>query len=177
MNKTIEIKATGEKINFIKTSHDTNGQFVETLVTLPASGEGPRAHRHVLQTECFEAIEGQLGLDCGKKKIVLQPGQSFTVPANKFHRCYSVDGKDIKFKATFNPALSIEYLLTEMFESSNRANSKEPSTFDACYIILQTKGEYFLSDFSELFQKTVFPVIVMIGKVLGKVKAKPNRIL
>lgn len=172
MDKTIELKATGETITFTKSTADTNGQFVETLVTLPSSGDGPPAHRHVFQTEFFEAIDGKLGLDCGDEKVVLEPKQSFTVPANTLHRCYSVGGKEIKFKATFTPALSIEYLLTEMFAACNRKNSKDPSAFDACYILRQAKGEYYLGEFPPFVQKTIFPMTALFGKLFGLVKAK-----
>lgn len=175
MHKEIQIIATGEKIKFLKTGPDTNGEYVETITTLPASGAGPRMHRHVVQTEYFEAIEGELGLECGGKKIVLRPGESFTVPENTLHKCYSVDGTDVKFKTIFKPALSIEYLLTEMFDSSNRNKEAEPNTFDAVYIINQTRNEYFLGDFPELFQRTVFPIIILFGKILNKIKARPNQ--
>lgn len=174
MHKEIKINATGETIVFIKTGKDTDGAYVETLNKLPASGAGPRTHRHVFQTEYFEAIDGNLGLDCGNEKIVLRPGESFTVPANTFHKCYSVDGQDIEFKTVFTRALSIEYLLTEMFESSNRNNSSEPTAFDACYIIRQTNDEYFLNDFSEFFQRNIFPLIIGIGKIFSLIKAKSN---
>lgn len=174
MDKIIQLKATGETITFTKSTTETNGQFVETLVTLPASGEGPPTHRHVLQSEMFEAIDGQLGLDCGDKKIVLEPGQSYTVPANTLHSCYSPNGKEIKFKATFTPALSIEYLLTEMFEACNRKNSKDPSAFDACFILRQAKGEYYLGDVPPFIQQTIFPLTAIFGKLFGLVKAKPK---
>ncbi|HEY5690184.1 MAG TPA: cupin domain-containing protein [Cyclobacteriaceae bacterium] len=172
MDKKIELKATGETITFTKSTVDV----AEMLVTLNASGDGPPSHRHVLQTELFEAIEGCLGLDCGDKRIVLDPGQSFTVPANTLHRCYSVDGKEIKFKATFKPALSIEYLLTEMFDACNRKQSKDPSVFDACYILLQTKGEYYLGEVPQFIQQTFFPMIAFFGKLFGFVKAKPKTV-
>lgn len=174
MDKKIELKATGETITFTKSTADTNGQYIETVVTLPASGDGPPAHRHVFQTEIFEAIEGRLGLDCSDKKVVLEPGQSFTVPANTLHRCYSVDGIAIKFKATFTPALSIEYILIEMFDACNRINSKDPSIFDACYILRQAKGEYFLGEIPPFVQKTIFPMTAILGKLIGLVKAKPK---
>ena len=170
MKKIIELKATGETITFIKSTVDT----AEMIVTLPASGEGPPAHRHVLQTEVFEAIDGRLGLDCGDKKVVLEIGQSFTIPANTLHRCYAVDGKAISFKATFTPALGIEYFLTELFEACNRKNSKNPSVFDICYILRQIKGEYYLGDVPPVIQHTVFPTIAIFGKLLGLVKAKPK---
>lgn len=171
MNKIIEMKATGEIITFVHSSADC----VEMLVTLPASGEGPPAHRHVLQSEKFEAVKGRLGLDCGDSKIVLEPGQSFTVPVNTFHRCYAVGGEEANFKASFSPGLSIEYLLTEMFAASNRKNAKEPSPFDACYVLRQAKGEYYLKDFPLFIQQLLFPLIAMMGNLFGLVKANPNK--
>ena len=170
MDKKIELKATGETITFTKSTAD----FAEMIVTLPASGDGPPTHRHVLQTEIFEAIDGKLGLDCGDKKVVLEPGQTFTVPPNTLHRCYAVDGTAIKFKATFTPALSIEYLLTEMFDACNRKNSKDPSAFDACYILRQAKGEYYLGEVPQFIQQTIFPMTAIFGKLFGLVKAKPK---
>lgn len=172
MHKIIVLNATGETITFTKSTADTNGEYVEMLVTLPATGDGPPIHRHVFQTELFEAIDGKLGLDCASKKWVLEPGQSFTVPANTLHRCYAVEGKAIIFKATFKPAYSIEYLLTEMFEASNRKKSKDPSAFDACYILRQAKGEYYLGGFPSVVQQYIFPLIALIGKLFGIVKAK-----
>ena len=176
MAKIIELKSTGETITFTKSTADTGGKFVETIVTLPASGEGPPMHRHVLQTELFEAIDGKLGLDCGDKKIVLEPGQSFIVPLNTLHRCYSVENKEIKFKTIFTPALSIEYLLTEMFEASNRRNSKDPSPFDACYVLRQAKGEYYLGDIPVFIQWTIFPLLAIVGKLFGIIKAKSKAV-
>jgi mannose-6-phosphate isomerase-like protein (cupin superfamily) len=174
MAKKIELKATGKTITFIKTSDDTNGQFTEVLVTLNANGDGPPTHRHVFQTEMFEAIDGRLGLDCGNKKLILEPGQSFTVPSNTLHRCYSLDGKEITFRGIFSPACSIEYFLTEMFEACNRRNSKDPSAFDGCYILRQTRGEYYLGEVPTFVQQTIFPLIAVCGKLFGLVKAKPN---
>lgn len=176
MNKKIALNATGETITFTRSTADTHGEFVEMLVSLPASGEGPPLHRHVFQTEFFEAIDGKLGLDCAGRKLVLEPGQSFTVPANTLHRCYSVEGKAMTFKAIFKPACSIEYLLTEMFEASNRKTSKDPSAFDACYILRQAKGEYYLGEFPTFVQQLIFPLIAFTGKLFGLVKAKPKNI-
>lgn len=175
MDKKVELKATGEIVTFIKSASDTNGQFVEALVTLPTKNEGPPTHRHVFQSEFFEGIQGNLGIKYGDKNIILGPGESFTVPANTPHSFYSTNGSEIKFKVTFKPALSIEYLLTELMEACNRKNSKAPSVFDACYIIRQVKGEYFLADVPVFIQLTIFPMIAAFGKLFGLVKAKPKK--
>ncbi len=176
MPKTITLEATGESITFHRSAEETNGELVETIVTLPASGDGPPMHRHVLQSETFEAIDGRLGIDHGDKKIVLQPGEKYTVPANELHRCYSAEGKEIRFKATFSPALNIEYVLTEIFGSCNRKRSKDPSPFDACYVLRQAKGEYLLGDVPVFVQRTIFPMTAVFGKLFGLVKAKPMEV-
>jgi hypothetical protein len=69
IDKQIQLKATGETITFTKSTED----LVEMIVTLQASGDGPPTHRHVFQTEFFEAMEGKLGLDCADNKMVLEP--------------------------------------------------------------------------------------------------------
>ncbi len=168
MGNTIELLATGEKITFLSSST----QSIEMIVTLQGSGDGPPAHRHKLQEEFFVAIEGRLGLDCGDKKIILEPGESFTIPANTSHRCYAVDGKEIRFKATFTPTLHIEYFLTEMFAACNRNQSKDPKIFDACYILRQMKNEYGLEGVPPMVQALLFPVISFIGKAFRLVKAR-----
>lgn len=172
-HKTIELKASGETITFLKTTEETNGEYLEILVSFPA-GAGPATHKHSHQTELFESVEGKVGLDCGDDKIVLQPGESFEIPADTWHRSYSIDGDRIKFKAKLMPAASSEYMLTEMFAACNRQQSKEPSAFDACYILHQTNGDYYIGDMPVFVQKTLFPVVAWLGRLLGTVKARPR---
>ncbi|MDZ4824139.1 MAG: cupin domain-containing protein [Flavobacteriales bacterium] len=78
------------------------------IVTLNASGDGPSPHRHCLQDEFYQCLEGKLGVESDGKKIVLVPGRTFTVPKDAVHRCYSVGGTESKFNAVFTPALNIQ---------------------------------------------------------------------
>ena len=172
MEKTIVLNATGEAITFIEQAGHPSDRVAMMIVTLPAHAEGPALHRHVHQTEFFESLEGKLGIDYGDKRITLRPGESFEVPKNTLHRFYSTDGEALKFRATFTPPLHIEYILTEIFESCNRQNSKDPSVFDACHVLRQAKGEYFLGDVPTFVQKTIFLMTAIIGKVFGLVRAQ-----
>lgn len=175
MAKVIKINAIGETITFTKTTEETNGKFLEGFVSLPASGKGPPLHRHVFQTEYFETLEGKVGLDCNNEKVSLEPGQSYTVPENALHRCYALENEPAKLKFIFTPALNIEYILTEIFESCNRRNSPEPSIFDFCYVLQQAKGEYYLGDVPVWIQKTLIPLTARIGQIFGLIKANPKR--
>ena len=170
MNKQIKVNATGETITFFKTSADTNGEYVEMICTLPAGGQVPPKHIHTFQTEFFEATEGKLGLFIGDDKKVLEPGQTYKLPANTKHGFYTADNTDIKFKVVYKPALDIEWFLTEIFASMNRANSTTPSIFEASYILSQMNGQYYLAGIPMFVQKNIFPVLAAIGKTFGLVK-------
>ena len=172
MGKTIVLNATGETITFIDPKDHSKALVAEMIVTLPASAEGPALHRHVHQAELFESLEGNLGIDYGDKYITLRAGESFEVPKNTLHRFYSTDGEALKFRATFTPALNIEYILTEIFESCNRQNSKDPSAFDACHVLRQAKGEYYLGNVPPIIQNTIFPMTAVVGKIFGLVRAR-----
>lgn len=171
MNTKIELKATGEKVTFITTSDETQGEYLEVLVTLPADREGPPPHRHVRQSEHFVVIEGKTAIMCKGEKILLEPGQSFTVPANSLHTFHSADGTDIKLRITLTPALHFQYILTEIFDSCNRRKALRPSIFDATYVLNQARGEYLLGGIPAAVQKYIFPIISFVGKAFGLVKA------
>ncbi len=156
MSKQIVLEATGEMITFVKTAADTNGEFVEAIAFLPAGGEGPPPHRHPLQNEEFEVIDGRVSVECDGKKQELGKGQTFLVPANSLHRFYSSDSNEVKLKASFQPGLNIEYLLTEIFAACNRRQSKDPSPFDGSYILSQVRSEYYLGDVPIFVQNMFF---------------------
>ena len=63
-----------------------------------------------------------------------------------------------------------------MFEASNRRNSKDPSPFDACYVLQQAKGEYYLGDIPVFIQWTIFPLLAVVGKLFGIAKAKSKAV-
>jgi quercetin dioxygenase-like cupin family protein len=172
MSRLIELTATGESIEITKSSADTGGAYLEGIVRIKANGEGPPKHRHPLQTEEFTVLEGKLIVECNSDKHELSAGQSFTVPANAAHRFYSADGKEVSFRAIVKPALHLEYFIAEIFEASNRNNSKAPGPFDAAYILGQMKGEYYLTDVPVFIQKTIFPVMAFVGRITGLVKAR-----
>lgn len=170
MNKQIKVNSTGESITFIKTSADTNGEYLEMICTLPAARQGPPKHIHTFQTEFFEATEGKLGLFVGDHNKVLEPGQAYELPANTKHGFYTADNTDIKFRVVYKPALDIEWFMTEIFASMNRANSTKPSIFEASYILSQLNGQFYLAGIPIFAQKIFFSIFSAIGKLFGLVK-------
>ena len=165
--KSIQLKASGETITFIKTGKDTNGAFTEVICTLPGGQKGPPRHIHPLQDEDFGVIEGKLGLFADGKKIVLEQGQSFKVAANTTHTFFNPCNTEIKFIATYKPALNIDYFLVQSFNLLNElSNPKKPSLqtiVDFEYILNEIPGQ-FRSAGLPTFMLTIFAAICKLFK-------------
>ena len=78
--QTIENPVSGEKITFIQTSADTDGELLEIELELSPDGAVPGAHIHPEQEERFEVMGGTMAFRMGLKKNVAGPGEVVTVP-------------------------------------------------------------------------------------------------
>ena len=88
---------------FIQTSAESGGSVTEVDLTLKPGGGNP-FHYHKTYTETFTPLEGDLGLYAGKnQKLIIKPGETYTVPANKLHRFFNPGETEIKFKVTLHP--------------------------------------------------------------------------
>lgn len=170
--KTITLKSTGESITFVKTGKDTDGAFTEIICTIPTGQEGPPPHIHPLQDEIFEVIEGKLELTAKGKKIVLEEGQSFNVTANTAHTFSNPLDRETKFRATYKPALDIDYMLVQGFESLNSQSNPDKPSFqmivDFDYILKQIHGQYKFAGAPGI----IFSVFAAIVKLFIKPKVK-----
>ena len=170
--KSIKLKASGETITFIKTGKDTDGAFTEVICTLPGGQKGPPRHIHPLQDEDFGVIEGKLELSAYGKKIVLEQGQSFNVTANTAHTFFNPCDTEIKFMATYKPALNIDYFLVQSFEVLNKlSNPKKPSLqtiVDFEYILNQIPGQFAPAG----LLRFVLTILAAIGKLFKTPKVK-----
>jgi mannose-6-phosphate isomerase-like protein (cupin superfamily) len=170
--ENITLNTINETIFFSKTSDQTNGAYLELIVTLPFINTGPLLHLHPFQAKYFRCIEGELIVDLVKNKVKLKPGESYTVPLNIAHTCYPSSTSGAKFKIIYTPALNFEYIVKELFASSNRRGAGHASIFDVAYVFTQCRGEFFAANYPILLQKIAFPILAMLGKLMGKINAK-----
>jgi quercetin dioxygenase-like cupin family protein len=108
--QTIENPVSGEKITFIQTSADTDGELLEIELELSADGAVPGAHIHPEQEERFEVLEGTISFRMGLKKVVAGPGDVVTVPAGKVHAFKNAGEDTAKVRVQVRPALAMEQL-------------------------------------------------------------------
>ena len=58
--RTIENPLTGERVTFLATAEETNGDYVRIRNETSAGAPGPVMHYHLTYTEAFEMLEGRL---------------------------------------------------------------------------------------------------------------------
>ncbi|MBA2461227.1 MAG: cupin domain-containing protein [Actinobacteria bacterium] len=115
----IENPVTGERLLFLETSQETNGEYVLVECTVQPSGFVASAHTHPYQTERFEVEEGTVGFKLDGKEIVAGPGETIVVPAGSSHKFWNAGETVAKFVCEVRPALQFERLLETMFALAN----------------------------------------------------------
>ena len=115
----IENPVTGERLRFLETSQETQGEYVLVECTVQPNGFVASAHVHPKQTERFEIEEGVLGFRLDGAEIVAGPGETVVVPAGSSHRFRNLGDTEARFVCEVRPALQFERLLETMFALAN----------------------------------------------------------
>ena len=112
---TIHNPITGERLTFLATSSDTDGEAVVIETVVQPHGAVAAAHVHPSQSERFAVKSGTLGLKVGRQKHTLDPGHVATVEPGTPHRFWNAGDEPVVFVCEVRPALQFESLLETMF--------------------------------------------------------------
>jgi mannose-6-phosphate isomerase-like protein (cupin superfamily) len=112
---TIHNPVTGERITFLATSSDTDGEAVVIETVVQQDGFVAAAHVHPHQSERFAVVDGTLGIKVGGKKLTLRAGDVHVVEPGMPHRFWNAGEENVRFVCEVRPALQFESLLETMF--------------------------------------------------------------
>jgi mannose-6-phosphate isomerase-like protein (cupin superfamily) len=112
--ETIENPLTGERMTFLETARDTDGELLRMDYVAPPRSKGPTEHVHMLQEERFEGVSGVLGVHVGGRELHLEEGQSAVGPPGVPHKWWNPGEEEVRFVAELRPALNTE----EFFETA-----------------------------------------------------------
>jgi quercetin dioxygenase-like cupin family protein len=112
---TIHNPVTGERITFLATSRDTDGEAVVIEVAVQPHGFVAAAHIHPSQSERFAVKSGTLGMKAGGRKLTLGAGDVATVEPGTSHKFWNAGEDEVRFVCEVRPALQFESLLETMF--------------------------------------------------------------
>jgi mannose-6-phosphate isomerase-like protein (cupin superfamily) len=109
--QTLENPASGERITFRQTAAETGGELVAIDLQLPANRRVPGGlHKHPLQEERFEVVEGAMRFRMGRKQIVAGPGEVVVVPRGVKHDFANDGDQEALVRVEVRPALKMEQL-------------------------------------------------------------------
>lgn len=112
---TIENPITGERIVFVKTAFETDGELVIIETFVQPGGFVAAPHVHPQQEERFHVLRGTLRLRVGAENLEVGPGGRLTVPQGTPHRFWNAGSDELRLMCEVRPALHFEDLLGTMF--------------------------------------------------------------
>ena len=160
--------AAGEVITFLRRVRGTKGDRLEGE-NIATPGAGPGMHVHHYLEEVLTVHQGRIGYQrLGEGPQSAGPGQSIAFKPGEAHRFWNAGRVDLQCTGRMEPADNVEYLLTEIFESTKRSGRGRPGLFDIAFLARRYRSEYAVSEIPAVVQGIVFPMIVLVGRLLGR---------
>ncbi|MGH2734651.1 MAG: cupin domain-containing protein, partial [Actinomycetota bacterium] len=102
---------SGERITFLKTAADTDGELLQFELTLAPDGHVPGLHLHPYQEERFKVVDGAMRFQRGFTTIDAGAGDEVAIPPRTAHRFENAGEQSAVVVVEVRPALRMEQLL------------------------------------------------------------------
>jgi mannose-6-phosphate isomerase-like protein (cupin superfamily) len=146
-----------------------SGQIILVLDgALPAGSSGPPLHVHFREQEEIFVKSGTLGAQIGKEKVVVQAGGSAVLPASLRHRWWNAGDDLLEFSGQVAPVVDLDRYLQAVFAVLNASSSGRPAIFHFAHVLWRHRDTQLLSAPPRAIQRIVLPVLLFIGRILGK---------
>ena len=163
-----KIANDGEELTFEAIEYE-DGERKLIVSNLIQPKQGPPFHVHFKQDEYLQVKSGRMGYQIyGEEAQVIGEGESVLFKRNQMHRFWNDGEHPLVCTGWVMPANSLDYFLTGVYNSMNKANNLKGDPFDSAFLLTRYKSEYDLLDVPPFVKKVIMPITVFIGKLLGK---------
>lgn len=164
---TIE-NGAGERLTFLRRVPGATGDRLE-VENVVEPGAGPVMHVHHHQEEALTVERGRIGYRRpGEAARFAGPGETVVFRAGEPHRFWSAGEEDLRCTGYIEPADNVEYFLAELFGSQRRSGGTRPNPLDAAFLARRYRSEFGMAGIPAPVQRLVFPVLVAVGRALGR---------
>ena len=164
----LENRHTGEVL-LMRRVRDAQGQIILALDgTLPPGTDGPPLHVHFHEDEKGIVKAGTLGAQVGPEKIVVPTGGSVILRKGVLHRWWNAGDDLLEFSGHAVPAVDLDRYLQAVFAVLNASSNSRPPIFYLAHVLWRHRDTQLIAVPPPPIQKIVFPVLLFIGRILGK---------
>lgn len=110
----IESPTSGLTFTFEQTGTESDGALLAFRAEV-APGASVVAHRHLLQEERFQVLEGEASFKVRRKVAVLGPGEQLAIAPGDPHSFRNETDRPVELKVEFRPALRTAELFEALF--------------------------------------------------------------
>ncbi|GAA4327763.1 hypothetical protein GCM10023149_31370 [Mucilaginibacter gynuensis] len=136
---------------------------------IPPKG-GPPMHVHYRQDESLTVVAGTMGIkEPGKPDRHITIGETVTWKTGQPHKFWNAGNDILHCTGWVAPVDSFIFLLSEIHKAVNAGNGK-PNMFDIAFLMRRYKSEFYMLEIPAFVQATFFPLLVFIGKFVGRYK-------
>ena len=158
----------GERLTFARRLPTPRGDRLEGD-NVVGPGGGPPMHVHHFQEEGLTVVAGRMGYQRpGEPPRYAEVGEAVVFAAGEPHRFWNAGADDLRCTAYIEPAGNIEFFLGSLFASQRANGGRRPGLFDAAYLTRRYRSEFGMLAVPAPVQRFVFPVVVALGRVLGR---------
>lgn len=169
---TLENCHTRETLR-MRRERDVSGQVMLIIEgSLPPRSDGPPSHVHFQQREEGRVQAGTLGARIGKQTLVVQTGEEASFPPGVVHSWWNAGETLLEFHGRVVPAVDLDQFLQALFAVLNAGPAGRPSIFYLVHVLWRHRRTQAMVTPPVAIQRILFPVILLIGRVLGKYKGK-----
>ncbi len=168
----IHNRHTGEMLQ-MRRQRDVSGQVILIIEgTLPAGSNGPPPHVHFQQREEGVVQAGTLGARIGEQALVVPTGGNAAFPTGAVHCWWNAGETLLEFNGRAIPAEDLDQFLQGIFAVLNASATNRPSIFYLAHVLWRHRRTQAVVTIPVAIQQILFPVVLLIGRVLGKYKGQ-----
>jgi quercetin dioxygenase-like cupin family protein len=176
--ETIENPVTRERLVFLMTAQETNGELLRVEHVFAPGGSVPAAHLHPHQVERFEVLSGSPCFRIGDEERTARPGDVVAVAAGTPHTWWNAGDDETRVLIEFRPALRTEEIFEILFAlgRDGRLNRRSvPNPFLGAVIAREFEQEAGVAPTKEILLtrlpppllRLVIAVLAPLGRLLG----------
>ncbi len=169
--RTIDNPLSGERVTFLATAEEANGEYVRIRNETAAGGRGVVLHYHLTYTERFTVLEGRLDMCVGDRgePLVLRAGESAFVPLKTAHRFWNSSHERVIFEVEIKPARHFEEALRAQFGlvADDKTNDKAVPTNLFELALIYELSESYIAGVPLMLQQAIARALAAIARRRG----------